>query len=214
MIKLRFINDTDYYTPWLRKIFNRCSKMVKRRLKSKGISSYYQHTVHLVYAKSLTIFTGGYAHLNGTRMTIKIIRPPHKIIMNRFPQGIIELEKKEREKLMNELPKKVARTFVHELYHCYGYDHDKMFLPRKKVWIEDTYNYDWVSKYPVQFKPPKKVIEKPKEDIRVKRYYRIIDLLKEWQSKMKRAQTKIKTLTVRKKRYEQVLIPLGKVKKD
>jgi len=209
--------------------------MVNRRMRSK--KNWLIHNslrVEVVYKKSLTNWTGGRAWLNRSFVHLGVPRPPEKMIdvdiSKRFylrmlnekeiqdrKEQLEKWNKEQKEKrieVLKGLTKSVAKTFIHELYHCYGYTHEEMLSPRKKQWVENTYNYDWVKKYPVQMKVEKSEPERQRVDIQMKRYYKILDSIKEWQSKLKRAQNKIKSLTWKRVYYEKVLVSAGKIKKE
>ena len=244
-MKIKINNETDYDTSYLRKIFNRCKRMVDRRMKGlkthedaygKKYNSFYpikQLRVDVVYKKSYSNWTGGYAYYNSNYVRMKLIRPPEAMKFQE-PEKIYDRtmltemewlqkiengkkwnqERKERRELqMKEISKNIALTMVHELYHCYGYTHEDnvMFAPRKKVWVENTYNYDWTSKYPVQFTTEKPKTEKPKTDIQVKRYLRVVDLLKAKQMVFKRLSNQIKKYASKKRYYENILMAAGKL---
>ena len=213
-MKIQIDNKTDYSTKWLRKLFNRAQKQVERRLRNKHILI-NRLRVDVVYKKSLSSWTGGYAYLRGNYMRIKVIRPVDKMKLERWSKENMKILKKSREERMEYFPKRLVQTFIHELYHCYGYKHSgsTMFLPRKKIWVEKTYNVNWVEKYPVQFKEVKLKPQKVKIDIRMKRYLRVIDLLKDKKSKLKRIQNQIKKYMNKKRYYEKTLQPAMK-KKD
>ena len=216
-MKIKIDNKTDYDSKWLRKIFNRCLRMVNRRMKNKKFYTIKGLRTEMVYKKSLTSWTGGNAFIGRNFVHLKIPRPPEKMIIKDFwgeesKKKLIE----HRKEVLKELPKAIAETFIHELYHCYGYHHEdkEMFRPRKKQWIENTYKYDWTEKYPVQMKIEKPKLEKAKIDIRMKRYYRILDLLKDKQGKLKRIQNQIKKYFAKKHYYEKILITAGKIQKE
>jgi len=211
-MKIKIDNKTDYDTVWLRKIFNRSKKMAERRLRKHHLPI-ERLRADVVYGQSLTNWTGGYAYYHSNYMKLKLMRPPEKMIIRNWYCPTL---KEDRVKAMKGMAKSVAEVFIHELYHCYGYKHEdkEMFLPRKKIWIEYTYNYDWTEKYPVQFKTEKPKPVKPKIDIQVVRYQRVLELLKEKHNKLKRIQNQIKKYMNKKRYYEKVLVAKGKSLKE
>jgi len=212
-MKIKIENQTDYDTKWLRKIFNRSKKMVDRRLKRKHLPI-ENLKVDVVYAHTLTKEVNGYAYLNGNYIRLRLVRPPEKMKIEINDEEWTKEKKEKRIEMMKNITKEIAKIFVHELYHCYGYEHTEMFLPRKKIWIENTYNYNWTEKYPVQLKIEKPKPEKPKIDIQVIRYQRVLELLKEKQSKLKRIQNQIRKYMNKKRYYEKVLVAKGKLPKE
>ncbi|MCJ7804942.1 hypothetical protein MUP35_04410 [Patescibacteria group bacterium] len=235
-MKIKINNETDYDTSWLRQLLNRAIRMVNRRMKRKHILR-DKYRVDIVYKNSVSTWTGGYAYYSNNYVRLQVIRPPQAMkykkrydieyfMINSTKEEVEEMKEKEkqwnleqkedRQKAMEGIALAVTKTMVHELYHCYGYKHEDgiMFAPRKKVWVENTYNYDWCSKYPVQYKIEKPELIKPKTDIQMKRYLRILDLLKDKQSKIKRLQNQIKKYFSRKHYYEKILVSAGKITKD
>jgi len=152
-MKIKIDNKTDYDTKWLRKIFNRCIRMVHRRMGKKH-KLWTDYKVEVVYKQSLSYWVEGRAYLNENRIRLGVPRPPEKMKLEEsWRTEIKEKLIKDRKELLKQLPKMIAKTMVHELYHCYGYKHkDKEMKPRKKQKIQNTYNYDWTGKYPVQMK--------------------------------------------------------------
>jgi len=226
MAKIMITNKTDYDTPWLRKIFNRCFKMVNRRMRNKK-RLWTSLRVEIVYKKSLTSWTSGSAYYNRNWVHLEIPRPPEKMIMigkRRYNWDYIKKEwkegmtiqevKEQRKEVLKELPEAIARTFVHELYHCYGYGHEEMKSKRKKIKVENTYNYSWLSKYPVQMKVAKPKKLKPKKDLQLIRYEKVLGKVKEYTSKIKRYQNILRKYKAKKKYYEKILMAAGKIRQE
>jgi hypothetical protein len=101
-------------------------------------------------------------------------------------------------------PDKLAKLFIHELKHIRGFRHKDMIS-----YIE--YNTSWAKNYTINSKAK---IEKPKEDLQIKRYKHILEMYTKKVSQLKRLKNQIKKWESKKKYYEKALIANGKMKGD
>jgi len=95
--------------------------------------------------------------------------------------------------------KDVAAIFVHELRHVQGFTHKEMRYWEPQKWAKD---------YPLRIKEQK---PKPKQDIQLVRYERVLKHIKEKERRLKRLKTCLQKWYKKKKYYEKVLTAAGKL---
>lgn len=182
---MKIINNTNFDTKILRKIFS-----VALRLNEKSEGKYLrkkQLKVEVVSARQEEACTG-WAYIGIPHMRIKI----HPNFTN---------------------VKAIAFVFEHELYHNRGYRHDKM--PKMFMCYGNSCNYNgWSGKNIDAVKERYKELEnvqllkkqikkeKEKEDIKEKRYNKIIIKIDDIKRKIKRYENMLKKYSNKKKYYE------------
>lgn len=107
----------------------------------------------------------------------------------------------------------IAWVACHEFLHSKGMSHRKMSFryPYYHSWLQLRENPEkmaWADDYPVRLKEIK---IKPKIDIQVVRYEKVLSKVKEWESKVKRGQNILKRYTAKKRYYEKALTAAGKI---
>lgn len=111
-------------------------------------------------------------------------------------------------------PHKIAALIEHELFHSYGYNHKQMAgyrLGYVKRHANDAETFAWADAMFPTGMPTKRKPAKPKPDIQIVRYERVMASLKRWATKLKRAQTALKTLNAKRRYYEAALTAAGKL---
>ena len=101
----------------------------------------------------------------------------------------------------------VAWLFEHELYHIRGYHHNQ--LDKATMGRGSMDEWAWAKEYSIEATLPK---SKPKEDIQLKRYNRILAVIQTKAKTLKRLQNQIKKWTLKKRYYEKTLVASGKLK--
>ena len=93
---------------------------------------------------------------------------------------------------------RVSQVFAHELYHSYGYNH-KGF---RRFPLDDKQMAIIKKRFPNMDGFIKPVVEKPKADVIVLRYKRMVANKRLWEKKLKFSSTKYKKYTKLVKSYE------------
>ena len=103
---------------------------------------------------------------------------------------------------------KLGFLFEHELAHCAGYHHNKMG-PLNHWTIANSGRYAYLDGMTIsakEAKPPK-----PQPDKQIERYQSSVAALARWRTKLKRAQTGMKTHQARVRRYEKIFSTDGRL---
>jgi predicted SprT family Zn-dependent metalloprotease len=101
----------------------------------------------------------------------------------------------------------LAHVIAHELAHIRGMQHRQMTHNPQYSRVGDWRSrYAWALDMPLEKAQPK-----PKQDVQVKRYEAVLAQERRWQTKLKRAQTALKKLRPKLRRYERVLTAAGKL---
>jgi len=186
---MKMLNKTQYDTNALRSLLTEVHNLVSKtegRLKTWG-----GLRVKVVTGRNGRI--SGYAYLTGHFMRLRIPKPE-----------------------THPKPHDIAYLMEHELMHCYGYKHSQMGVCRRG-WATAAERYKWADEmFPqgIPVKTPKVRVTPDKADIQEKRYLRVVAQVKTWTTKLKRAQTAIKKLAVRRRYYEKVLAAAGRMPKE
>lgn len=176
-------NATEWNTLQLRAVFTRVQADIA---KTEGKLK-WPLTVRIVYGKysKLSWACGGYAYLRSGVMTISTPHPDHHQIRVRD----------------------LAHTFMHELLHCYGFDHKRMTAAQMRM-QDDGAEFAYVDGLPVERTV---ATPKPQGDVQVTRYLRIVAAVERNEAKLKRLERAHRKLTVRRKYYERVLSADGRL---
>ena len=100
----------------------------------------------------------------------------------------------------------LAKMFIHEMGHIRGHKHSGMgrWLDIETLWIEDD-----------EYQIKKKEIKgKPREDLQLKRYNHVIEMIKQKEKILKRLRNQIKKWNAKKRYYQRVLTAAGKIKSE
>jgi hypothetical protein len=101
----------------------------------------------------------------------------------------------------------LAHVIRHELAHTRGMEHRQMtknsLYSRVGNWREI---HAWAEEMPLE-----RQAKKPKDDVQLQRYQRALAAEKRWTTKLKRAQTALKNLRPKLRRYEGILTAAGKL---
>lgn len=187
---MRIKNETKYNTADLKRLFLACCKQVRTGKKIRG-----NLNVRVIDHKrrlSRANYWGTWALINlGGYMNNK-------------------------ERGTRDWWRAVAWIACHEFLHSRGVSHRKMSSRYSYFyyWSQIDKNPEkmaWADDYPVRLKETK---VKPKVDIQIVRYDKVLARIKEWQIKVKRGQNILKKYTAKKRYYEKVLIAAGKLPKE
>ena len=197
---MKVINSTEYQTKDLKKIFIECCKI--------KLDSWKYLKIEVSYTKSRWI-TGSVPYYGGNKVEIFLPRNP-------IDKEYIEAKWTEpRPYAYLNFRRVLAWVFIHELFHTLGRHHRGMignyYNKWKSGYLSDPEKMSWVNDLPLR---KKEIKTKPKEDLQLKRYERILAMLKDKKSKLKRLQNQIKKWTQKKRYYEHVLIASGEIKKE
>ena len=197
---MKIINNTDYVTNDLKKIFTQCEKtngIVCDNWIMKNL------TIKIVHTKQARGCSGR-AAINGYSMTIRIPNYEYYFLKADDTKMVYAVEGKMITKLeylkrkRRNLTEDVAWIFCHELQHIRGLLHKD---------IQDTYDLEWTKDYTIGIKIKK---DKPKVNLQIKRYDNVMKHVKEAESKIKRWQKILKKWNTKKKYYEKKLISEGR----
>lgn len=208
---MKILNKTQWDTNSLKKLFSRALR------EDEKIQGKLKQRKHLI----ATITTGrysGYAFYNGNRMRICIPNGKPKLPswwntkkkrgenLSEDDQRFYQQQIRHAQLLLKDMPQKLSRLFLHELDHIRGYHHREMPKSLK------AYDVEWAKGYqiiPKQVKAPKQ-----KEDIQLKRYNHVLEIIETKQSILKRTQKQMRKWMTKKRYYERVLTVAGKIKKE
>lgn len=104
--------------------------------------------------------------------------------------------------------KETGWLFEHELAHCAGYEHKNMGPLNHWAGVKHG-RYDYLEGIVIRPKEAKPA--KPKGDAQIIRYQAAVEAEKRWRTKLKRAQTGVKTYRDRIKRYEKIFAADGRL---
>ncbi|MEW6210613.1 MAG: hypothetical protein AB1631_19775 [Acidobacteriota bacterium] len=110
-----------------------------------------------------------------------------------------------------DTPDKVlfAHIVAHELAHNRGLQHRGMKGSIRYDYVDGWREYyGWAEAMPLEKKELK---TKPKSDLQIMRYQRVLELEKGWRTKLKRAETALKKLRRKRRYYERALVAAGKL---
>ena len=175
-------NSTPWDTSDIRKLFYRCIKEVEKIEKPdyRFTERRKRFTLEILNTE---YDCRGRAAINGHWVMIKISKAWTK-----------------EETISDENRKKLALLIIHEYYHTIGYKHqDSCHYKRDFTakWL-----VDWINEYPIR---KKKIILKPKIDLKQKRYEQALANLKKATTKRKRAETIYKKWLKKVKYYNKQL---------
>jgi len=113
-----------------------------------------------------------------------------------------------RLRIPKEKIKKVilAKIFIHEMGHIRGYRHSGMGR-----WTE--IDVPWIKDDEYQIRK-KEVNKKPREDLQLKRYNHVIEMIREKEKILKRLRNQIRKWNQKRKYYERILVASTKIKKE
>jgi len=101
--------------------------------------------------------------------------------------------------------KHFVRVFIHEMSHVRG------FRSHRTIGTVEDEELRWTRDYSVN---QKEIKVKPKPDLQMRRYKRVLEMLKAKKSQLKRLQNQIKKWNQKRKYYENVLVASGKMEKE
>ncbi|GAF91530.1 unnamed protein product, partial [marine sediment metagenome] len=107
-------------------------------------------------------------------------------------------------------PQNVAEVFLHELAHIRGYHHDA--IGRYITKADEKRAKEIVGDFKFEMKKPKP--PKPKEDLQVRRYNHVIDMVTAKEKQIKRLQNQLTKWRRKKNYYERTLLAAGKIKEE
>jgi len=181
---MKIINHTKWNTSDLRNLFAQCIWEIKKvEGRGKNIGIKIELKNNNVWKDNIN----GRAYVGWYKMMIKI--------------GIdIDLTDIEKQK-------ELAQIFIHEYYHNLGM-RSQDYRGYKNDWTK-RYDVSFVKDYQIRLAEVK---TKPKRDIQMERYQKVLGYIKEYQSKVKRTQNLLRKWKQKQRRYERVLIASGKIK--
>lgn len=184
---IHVINKTVWQTRDLKRVFH---AVLRENIKHEGPLKHHLR-VTIVHSRRARWHWGysGCAYLNSGTMRLRLPMPKYGI------DAQIDVLK-------------LAFIFEHELAHCRGYGHDKMLgLNSWKQATADRYPY--VVGMTVAAKPAPAA--KPKTDVQVVRYRRVMTRLDDNRRVAKRLAKAIKKLEARRRYYEKALAADGRL---
>ena len=171
---MKLLNQSRYDTASLRKLFSYCLKRMRKDEKVPRrfkVKVRYHNRSHV----------GGSAYLNGGPITMKLPKEP-TFQMGKF-----------------DFVQKVADTFLHEVGHVIGMQHDANGDTAEK-WYQD-----WIKESISSSLFPLPIIEKKvlvMADVKIKRYHHAIKKLKWAEARLKRTQNLVKKWSRKVKYYK------------
>ena len=189
---MKIINETDWDTKNLKKIFLLCLNKV-RKVEGRYKTAFDCPKVYIRYNRRHW-WIGGYAYYHSNVMTIKLPRDA-----NYWDMGNLYGDKK------TDFSQTIAATYIHELGHNLGEKHhggintiEHCFMD----WIKQNIGSE---KYPIV----KRIkVDKPKLDMRVKRYQLALNNFERAETRFKRAKTLWKKW-MNKVKYYQTILPVA-----
>src|SRR5262245_55917297 len=170
-LPMKIKNATEWNTLQLRAVFTRVqAEMVKTEGKLR-----WPLKVRIVYRRKgfHDDVTGGSAYLNSGLMMLSL--PREKVCV-----------------------RDLAHTFMHELLHCYGFNHAQMTASQMRM-QDGGAEFAYVDDLKVERRVEK---PKPQADVQVTRYLRVVAAVERNETKLKRLERAHRKLTVRRKYYE------------
>ncbi len=182
---MRIINQTKFSTNDLRVLFSACLKE-DTRLEQDHIAS--KNLTIKVY-KSKTI--RGKAYVG----QYKFVDPKHPNIWMGLPQD-------DNVEFQASSVHNIAFIFLHELQHYRGFKHGKI-NNKNLMNVAEKFKH-----FSIKVEQP---ILKQKEDIQLKRYCHVLNIVKDKETKLKRLQGQLKKWKQKQKYYERTLKAAGKI---
>lgn len=200
---MKVINETNWQTSDLKKIFIGCCKT--------KLDSWKNLKVEVTYSRSRWIH--GKARYGGGlygRGKVEIFLPRKPINKEYIDARWTE----PRPYAYLNFKRVLAWVFIHELCHVVGRRHREMANSYYYEWRFYAHNpgrMSWVDSLLLR---EKEIKVKPKVDLQLKRYDHVLATLKDKKSKLKRLQNQIKKWDQKRKYYESVLVANGKIKEE
>jgi len=179
-------NYTKWDTSDLKKLFSRCIQEV-RKIEGEGKNKGIKIELKNDNIRKYSI--RGRAYIGYYKMMLKI----------GTEVDLTKIEKQEE----------LAHLFIHEYYHNLGtrsqdYKHYTRDFTKR-------FDYSFTKNYQIGIE---KIKPKPKRDLQMERYQRVLGYVKLYQTKTKRVQTLLRKWKQKKKYYEGVLVASGKIKPE
>lgn len=182
---MKIKNATHWDTLQLRAVFTRVANEMR---KTEGKLK-WPLTVRVVYkGVARSDYITGRAYLRSGWMKLCVPHP------DRHPMPV----------------RRLAFTFMHELLHCYGIDHQRMTASQMEM-QGDGDEFAYVDDLKVERKAAKPKLNKPKNDIQITRYSRIMASLQANEAKAKRLAVAHRKLTIKRRYYERALSADGRL---
>lgn len=184
---MKIDNSTKWETSDLRKLFARCIQEVK---KVEGRGQNARLIVHVRNSRRRDAVIHGRGYIGRYEMIVLI-------------GAAIDLETEVAAR------QRLARVFIHEFYHNLGYrsqDHRHYRNDWTKGW-----DVDFVESYSIRKAQPR---PKPKRDIQMERYEKVVKKVAEYEAKLKRTKNLLKKWKQKEKYYTRVLTAAGKIKAE
>ena len=181
---MRVVNKTHYDTASLKKLFFACSKEAR-----VGSHVRKRANIHVEYSKKRWTGTAGHsgrASLYGGWAVVRLPKNPEEVKLRHF-----------------------AWVVCHELLHNKGKSHNGMNGSYFRFWARYDKNPErmaWVDNFTLLLKEVK---VKSKEDLRIKRFERVSQLIVDKEKQLKRLTNQLKKLRRKEKYYQQALSPLN-----
>jgi len=193
---MRIINKTDWKTEDLKKIL---TKALNEDDKIEGKYLYRnQLEIEIVYSK------GPRRWVVESYKKRNLEMPEHWLYSGyAYYNGSLMRLRVPRKEISKVL---LAKIFIHEMGHIRGYKHSSM-----GGWIDIEASWAKDDKYQIRKKENRK---KPREDLQLKRYKHVIEMIKQKGKILKRLRNQIKKWNVKKRYYEKVLTAAGKIKSE
>jgi hypothetical protein len=177
---MKFINKTHWHTPDLAKIIRRCERL---ELNEMSRERRKRITCRIAYTKGSGRGSSGYATYNGFNWTVRV--------------GKDFIDKVD-----------FAGVCVHEMAHLRGLHHDRMNGKPKYDRVGNYRElYAWANDFEIRL--AKVATAKPKADVQETRYSRVLNNIKGWETKLKRAQNALKKYRQQQRYYERALAAKG-----
>ena len=193
---MKIINKTDWETEDLKKILTRA---LNEDDKIEGKYRYRsQLKVEIVYSKGPRRWVVEYYKKHDLDLPERKWYSGYAYYNGNLMR--LRVPKKEISKVL------LSKIFIHEMGHIRGFRHSGMgrWLDIETSWIDDD-------KYQIK---KKEIREKPKEDLRLKRYKHVIEMINQKEKLLKRLRNQIKKWNAKKRYYEKVLIATAKIKNE
>ena len=189
---MRIINQTKFSTDDLRVLFSACLRE-DTRLEQDHIAS--KNLTIKVYKSKKTI--RGKAYVG----QYKFVDPKHPNIWVGLPLPSHTTDCRLPLKFDAFSVHNIAFVFLHELQHYRGFQHGKI-NDKNLMNVAEKFKH-----FPIKVEQP---ILKQKEDIRLKRYCHVLNVVKDKEAKLKRLQGQLKKWKQKQKYYERTLKAAGK----
>lgn len=184
-------NSTKWDTNDLRKLWRRCAREVddveKPSLPFHKRNKHFQ--LDVLQSRS---GSRGRATVNGYWVMIKILQKVTLVdgkITDDDPQ-----------ELSLETRTQLARLMIHEYYHTIGFKHQD-HRNYKGDWTDDWKVDGWIDQYPIR---RKQIAVKEQPDLKLVRYQKAIERLRQAETRLKRAKTLHRKWLLKTRYYEKV----------